>query len=157
MTDDAATKLRDVAVQTFEELAFVFATGEDTLPEDLGSTRTVTVAFSGIWEGAVRLQTPSDLLAVVAAGMLGLDESVPSSAEQQDDALRELLNVICGNLLPVLAGREPVFRVGVPCIQTPDAPEPGDSGKPAVAEVVVGLDEGWARLWYFEGRPPAPT
>ena len=157
MTDDAAIKLRDAAVQTFEELAFIFATGEDTLPEDPGPTRTVTVVFSGIWEGAIRLQTPSDMLAVVAAGMLGLDESVPVSAEQQDDALKELLNVICGNLLPVLAGREPVFRVGTPYIQTPDAPEQWDADKPAVAEVVVGLDEGWARLWYFEERPPATT
>jgi hypothetical protein len=48
-----------------------------------------------------------------------------------------------------------VFRVGVPDAQTPDAPGQWDAGKPAAAEVVVGLDEGWARLWYFEERPQA--
>jgi hypothetical protein len=70
--------------------------------------------------------------------MLGL---VPPLARTiQVDALGEVTNVICGNVLPALAGRDAVFDLG--------APRPLDAhaapGSAAEAEVLLGLGAGRA-------------
>ena len=83
--------LRRVAEQTFENLAFMFALADDEAagvePEDLLIGK---VGFDGPFRGELTLRAP------------------------QTDALRELLNVICGNLLPEIAGSEAVFDVLAP-------------------------------------------
>jgi hypothetical protein len=44
--------------------------------------------------------------------MLGVDE--PPATAQQYDALGEIANVICGNLLPRIAGPQAVFQLSPP-------------------------------------------
>ena len=57
-----------------------------------------TVAFEGARSGAFRIEFPARILPVLAANVLGEDES--PSEETQRDALGELANIICGNVLP---------------------------------------------------------
>ena len=82
------------------------------------------------------------MLPGLAANMLGVDEA-PGSAEQAD-ALGELANVLCGNLLPAIAGEQHVFIL--------EAPGPGrDEGSP-VATTSLTFDSGAVRAsLYREG------
>ncbi len=50
----------------------------------------------------------------IAANVLGLEPDDEFVRERPGDSLKELLNVTCGNLLPALAGEEPVFDLTVP-------------------------------------------
>lgn len=104
--------------QTFESLAFMMILPPDEAqpqqadPDSLIST---TVTFNGPFHGAVAISIPAAAMPVLAANMLGMDESEgPPAVEQQNDALKELANVLCGNLLPMLAGSQAVFSVGAP-------------------------------------------
>jgi chemotaxis protein CheY-P-specific phosphatase CheC len=60
------------------------------------------------------LAVPRPLCGVVAANMLGLEPDDDEAARVQDDAVKELLNVTCGNVLTRLAGPEAVFNLSVP-------------------------------------------
>src|SRR5512136_311977 len=71
-----------------------------------------TVRFRGPINGGLTVLLCGQLLSAIAANMLG-EESSPS-VEQQHDALREVANVICGNMLPLIAGTKPVFNVDLP-------------------------------------------
>jgi CheY-specific phosphatase CheX len=113
--------------------------------------RAAAIAFDGPFSGELVVRASAELLPHLAANMLGLDEPSAASADQQEDALKELANVICGNLLPALAGREPVFRVGVPRTLTADEPAPGQ--QPAAARLF--LDVGRVELALSVNQPAA--
>ncbi len=109
-------RLAQVAVESFGTLGFMFPLDEAEAGAagSLIEPITVAVSFHGPRTGWVTLTAPSGLLPILAANMTGDDG--PISAEVQQDAFKEMLNVICGNLLPQLAGAEAVFDVGSPKI-----------------------------------------
>ena len=87
----------------------------------------------------------------LAANMLGLDDDESPSEEQQKDALRESLNVICGNLLPRVGGKEAVFDIQAPEILDVEATR-GLLGEfkadpPGCAAALLSLDEGECQLY----------
>ena len=97
--------LSDVVVDTLEKLAFLFAVPlEGPAPEDTRELATVRVRFSGPLCGGMQLSLSRPVLAELAGNMLGADDASALSADEQHDALRELVNVICGNLLPLIGG-----------------------------------------------------
>jgi hypothetical protein len=61
----------------------------------------------------------------------------------QLDALGEVANVICGNVLPIIFGKSSVIRM--------DAPEHGDfnSIDKTAGEIRLGFDEGYADVFLY--------
>jgi CheY-specific phosphatase CheX len=116
--------LSDVVVDTLEKLAFLFAVPlEGPASVDTRELATVRVRFSGPFCGGMQLSLSRPVLAELAGNMLGADDASVLSADEQHDALRELVNVICGNLLPLIGGNTAEFH-----IQTPFIPAGGASG-----------------------------
>ena len=134
MTSSLVPPLSRAATSTFEELALLFAS--DTLTEEqeaaVAST-TVRVRFRGPLSGALELRVTDALLPQIAANMLGFMDEPP--AQLQQDAMGELANVICGNVLPDVAGPSAVFDLEAPAAVT--APLPGQP----TAFARVGLED----------------
>jgi hypothetical protein len=107
---DLERALRHAAALAFEEMAF--AVPLDGPGEPSGPTVSSQVAFSGPCAGRVVLTVEKAMLPELTANMLGVDE--PASLAEQEDALGELTNVLCGNLLPVIAGDQHVFILAAP-------------------------------------------
>ena len=123
--------LNDVVVDTLQKLAFLFAAPlEGPAPEDMRELATVRVRFSGPLCGGMQLSLSRPVLAELAGNMLGADDASALSADEQHDALRELINVICGNLLPMIGGGTAEFN-----IQTPFIPAAGVSAAAELASV----------------------
>ena len=135
-----------VVEETFASLAFMFPV-EPAAPAacDPETARQAVVEFSGPFRGALLLSASPELLEPLASNMLGLDDGVCPSPEQKQDAFRELLNVICGNLLPAIASPREVFDVHEPRMLGAQ-----DNGGPAglkdLGAVDVDLDAGHIRL-----------
>ncbi len=111
-----------VAANTIEELALMFLMPqEEAMWSPTDSRKTVHVGFTGPLNGDLILVAPELLLSQLAANMLGLDDSDKIRPEDGEDALKELGNVICGNLLPAVAGPDPIFCVATPSILEDDA------------------------------------
>jgi len=72
------------------------------------------MAFSGHWRGTLTLAVPEALCPEIAANMLGNEPDDEKAISCSQDALKELLNVVCGSLLIALAGEKPVFDLFVP-------------------------------------------
>jgi CheY-specific phosphatase CheX len=131
------------AALTFEELGFLFP-NQDLEPEQQSAVPdgTVSVDFQGPFNGSLILRLCGELLPMIAANMLGEDEP-PSDALQQD-VLGELGNVVCGNALPLMAGREVVFRLSPPRVLTSEP-----ALKDAAAQTQIGLEQGRAEVFLF--------
>lgn len=154
MSNTTDQLLRRATVSTFESLAFLFA--EDTCTDvqrDAPLAGTVTVEFHGPMRGRIVLRVTESLMPAIAANMLGDDEShlVPL----QRDAIGEMSNVVCGNLLPLLAGTEAVFRLDAPLWRsTVPASDDTREGDAPISAVVLGMDDGRVevQLFVFSGH-----
>jgi len=133
----ADSLLARVAQETFETLAFMYSVHEQDVPT--GPPVTAEVSFHGPVHGRLVLTVSDTMLAALGANMLGGDDVQATSEDQQRDALKEVLNVICGNLLPILYNQYDVFDVQAPVI--PAMPTPHD----------VPID-GQARLYLDGGQ-----
>ena len=145
--------LFDVAEEVFEDLAFVLAMPDDGSVEhdDCPDAHMLVagIEFKGPFGGTLFLKVARELLPMLAANMLGLEDDRTPSPEEQDDAFRELLNVICGNLLPKIAGNEVVFDVGgAKCLEDNRMPEDFEGQKP-VGSARFDLEVGNAELALF--------
>lgn len=116
-------KLVEVTADTLEKLAFIFTFPAEDAPQADGQSREVVrVDFSGPFGGGMELSLPSAAMAELAVNMLGAEDGERLSPEQQRDALKELINVVCGNLLPVMAGHAEEFNLRPPYMVCDDSP-----------------------------------
>jgi chemotaxis protein CheY-P-specific phosphatase CheC len=109
---EASEKMMEAAIAGLEKLAFIFAFPSED-PGRVEDPVKAEVSFKGTLRGTMTLEMPSEVLPELAANMLGMEGEAPS-VEKQYDALGETANVICGTLLPSLAGEEAVFDIGAP-------------------------------------------
>jgi chemotaxis protein CheX len=82
MFQDKITKISDVSAAVFDNISLV--------------------AIDGAWKGAMVLATTSDFSEKVARHLFDLAESEDPSEEQTLDVMRELANLIGGNIKTVL-------------------------------------------------------
>ena len=134
--------LLDAATAALEAMSFTLATdalddGQAAAPLDC----VATVTFDGPRRGVLALALCGDVLAEIAANMLG-EDGVPAR-DVQRDALGELANVVCGNVTPHLAGAGAVYSLGAPVVRDDTGALP--AGEP-VARRVVGVETGRAEL-----------
>ena len=95
------------------------------------------------------MKVSTEALHELAANMLGVDEDDETTSGQQYDALKETLNVICGNLIPAIAGGLEIFDIDPPEILTDgDTLEKGSDHK-LMSKVKLMLEDGQCDLFLF--------
>jgi CheY-specific phosphatase CheX len=112
--EDRETLLRLLEV-VLEQLAFMFieeAEKEDLIVRD-GDYIHVSMGFTGFQQGHIEMALHQGMSYLVAANILGIedDDMIKKSA---DDAVRELLNIYCGQMLTTIFSSEDVFDLSVP-------------------------------------------
>lgn len=137
MNNNLEQALYQATVLTFEELGFLFPTMDE--PEISPANCAISVTFSGVSNGKLVLRADNALLPVIAANMLGEDE--PPSEAIQRDAFGEIANVICGNLLPTVFGKEAVMRLTAPMFINGET-----TTETPAANISVRVDEGCAAV-----------
>jgi hypothetical protein len=99
------------AALIFEELGFLMPR-----PEKVGffqkECSSAAVPFKGPFSGCLLVTVSPGLLSLLSSNMLG--EAGRTSTFLEQDALREIANVICGNALPAIYGFELVFQLDAP-------------------------------------------
>jgi len=143
------------AEAVFESLAFLLPMPEEG-EAPLSPMVAAQVDFSGPFDGTLAMVAESSMLPALAANMLGTEDGIVPSHDQQEDAFKELLNVLCGNLLPALAGAESVFTVHAPQLLAGGVLPETAAGRGPVWTTSMCVDAGRLRLALFaNGELPA--
>lgn len=149
-------ELYRVAAETFESLALMFLmTEEDACVLDPDDVTIAQVDFTGPFNGSLVLSITEELLPELTANMLGHPGEHEAPVEHQEDALKELANVICGNILPVVAGREAVFNVCGPQISKGDEEVSIREGHALAASTQFFIDGGVVDVSFHVNDPSA--
>lgn len=122
MGGDREELIADVFCQVLEKFAFMF--GETCEKEELiieeDRYLQATINFHGFISGVFGIASPVSLCVDLAANILGIDPDDQMASEDGGDALKELLNVICGQILTRIFGEETIFNLSVPTLQEMD-------------------------------------
>ena len=145
-----------VANETLEKLAFLFAFPDDDRVND-GPAPAMTgrVDFNGHFSGELIMRISHSAVTELAVNMLGLDDDCEIAASEQQDAFMEMLNVICGNLLPAIAGDKVEFNIGPPVVLSEDEAEIELNKKKPLCVVRLMLEDGFCDLYFHpDGQLP---
>ena len=139
--------LRESTIKTFEDICFIYQVPE--LKDDqknLVLEAAAEVKFRGIFTGKLMIETRGGLFSAIASNMLS--NEVPS-IQQKKDALGEIANIICGNVVPSLGRSEPEYKIESPiCLNTDDLLKENKQEKP-LAEVTLNFNQGRADIKLF--------
>ena len=107
--------LTESVCEALETMAFMIV---EPLEEDLPAPTDGVKAemdFTGSHAGTVELMAGIELIEAMAANFMGIEPDDPEAQDKCTDAFKELLNVICGILLPKLANSPgDIFDITVP-------------------------------------------
>jgi CheY-specific phosphatase CheX len=152
MSNSLEAELVQATALTFEGLAFVFPSPE-LLQEQLDAPfeAAVTVDFNGTCGGNLTLMVAGGVLPTIVGNMIGGERGHDPDA--RCDALGELANVICGNVLTHIAGHDKSFLLSAPkMISFEELSSMRDSER---AEIRVGIEGGRAEVTFSLNRKPA--
>lgn len=151
MNPSTVQSLHHTTVRIFEELGFLMTTETiDEMQRQTELNAAVRIDFKGPCDGTLLMRTYGICLPELTENMLG--ESHPTESGLHDDALGELANVVCGNILPSLTDENEVFNLMAPVVTREDQLTPE---LPLVHDVCVGLENGRAELSvHLDSRHP---
>jgi hypothetical protein len=121
MSTDSITVLAKVTVEILERFAFLLGDpAEAEAPPALPAAAWLaTLQFAGPRRGTLGLATTPALARQMAANLFGREPGEISD-EEAVDALKELLNVTCGDYLHELEGNEPLYDLAAPAVLPAD-------------------------------------
>jgi hypothetical protein len=146
MTPSTQFQLYPTAAATFEELAMLFPS--DVLTDEqmaLPFTAGVSVRFYGPKSGRLEVRTSEGIVPALTENMLGADGAV--DLQLQTDALGELGNVLCGNVVSAMTNGVGVFHLHPP--RPMDPAQFTELLEPNEECVNIGFDEGRAQVRLF--------
>ncbi len=121
MKNEITDKLRDTVISILERFAFMFAeVPEGKMDEWRGEYFYSAITFDGPGKGSVSITAPAPLCKELAANVLGDLDSEGITAETAGDAVKELLNIICGEFVAELYGTKEVVNLSVPSLEITD-------------------------------------
>jgi hypothetical protein len=148
MSNNLQRALLHAAALTFEELGFMLPDSEiNERSKKAALEAVVDVAFQGPFNGMLELRLYGNLLPTISANMLG--EDYPPARKLQNDALGEIANVICGTMLPAIAGSKATFHLGAPTVRQRDELSALTPVENAAASAQVRIDDGRADVFLY--------
>ncbi len=125
MPDNYEQAILDVASHVFETSAFLsvypLEEGTELPPPDFCATMT----FKGAADGRVSMRIAGEVLDTIVDNVLEMDSDPEEQMKRRNDVLKEMLNMLCGNLLTSHFGSNPVFNLSPPeVIESAEMPAP---------------------------------
>lgn len=121
-TKDITTTLSETIANVLEAQAFMFAETSEAadIEKPVGDCLSTSISFAGPVSGGLGLIFPSELCIELTANILGLENDEIESLEDAGDALKEFINVVCGQFLTSLYSSDVVFRLSIPQVEETD-------------------------------------
>jgi CheY-specific phosphatase CheX len=146
MNNSAERILYRKSALIFEQLGFLMPRPDNGQVAEHEGTSAV-VPFKGPFSGCLVVSLSTEIARQLSCNMLG-DEQASNEILQQD-SLREIAHVICGNALPAIFGMESVFHLDPPTIC--DVKNPAEAARDfsQAARALISFDTGTAEVNLF--------
>lgn len=143
MTQEQKTAtLATIFSEVLANLAFMFSDNEDDSIPSAGDVWLETeIGYRGPQNGTLRFWCTREFTEQLVANLLGIDPENEDVEAQAADAVKEFMNIVCGQLITAIHGTEAVFDLTIPTLrelpETPQFPE----------------EDSYSATLFVEGRP----
>lgn len=142
-----AATLKTIFSDVLAKLAFMFTDDE---PIDVAPGQTwleTTISYHGPVHGGLRFRCTRDFAVLLAANLLGVDPEDNNASTQCEDAVKEFMNIVCGQLVTALHGSEDVYALSIPkTVDLAETPDLTDDG--GVSSYTVTVDNHVIQMMY---------
>ena len=116
MQNEVQSQVCSTFMEVVEKLTFMFGEVVDKSEVDSpGMPFTLaSMSFTGDVNGLLSVAVPTEMTAEIAANILGLEPEDIESEDMKNDALAEMLNVVCGHVIMALVGTGANFKLDSP-------------------------------------------
>ena len=156
MTQDQKTAtLTTIFSEVLANLAFMFSEDEEDIIPSAGDVWLETeIGYRGPQSGTLRFWCAREFSVRLAANLLGIDPDDDDAESQAVDAVKEFMNIVCGQLITAIHGTEVVFDLTIPALrELSETPRFSEDGGPHSSTLFV---EGQRLLLCYEPGPESP-
>lgn len=107
---DKKEMLTNVFCNVLETQAFMFAEPVEEFPMTPKDFVVTHIGFKGVKNGRIEMVVPASMTVEIAESILGME----IEDDEAIDAIKELLNIICGNLVTKLYGESALISPTIP-------------------------------------------
>ena len=154
MPEQRTATLTTIFSDVLADLAFMFNDDSDEVQfssEELWLESSIS--YLGGTTGTLRLRCTRTFSVSLAANLLGVDPADNDAESKADDAVKEFMNIVCGQLITALHGTEQVFDLTIPEIHVlPEMPCLEDDGTEETVAITVEGQQ--LQLAYLPGDGP---
>ena len=145
--------LKEASIKTFEDTCFMYLVPELKDEQKKHPLEAAAeVKFKGDSSGHLILAVTGDLFSAIAKNMLSCESP---TVLQKKDALGEVANIICGNVIPSLERTSKEgYKIHSPKFFGKDDMKKEEHGRP-LAEVMLNLNQGRADIKIFVEPSPS--
>lgn len=145
-------RLLEASTKAFEDTCFMYVVDElQDIQAYLNVEAGAEVKFRGSFSGRLTIETSGGLYETIAINMLGRQDITP---QQKQDALGEMANIICGNVIPTLGRENGEYKIETPGGLKASGNQSGSLGAP-ISQVTLNLNSGRADIkFYVNGYYP---
>lgn len=108
--------LSDTLSEVLEDAAFIFTESADDTLQWHSDVVESTITYEGQENGVLALAVDHEMAKIFAANLLGIDADEPDADAKSNEALAEMLNIVCGVFLEKWLGTNNQCRLGLPKI-----------------------------------------
>lgn len=138
MPQQTTATLKTIFSDVLANLAFMFT--DDEIPEPSPGDRwfETTIEYEGPRSGQLRFLCTPDFCVLLAANLLGVDPLTEEATQKSQDAVKEFMNIICGQFVTSVYGANDVYNLSIPEVrELPEAPELASSNVPEHATFCI--------------------
>ncbi len=139
MQQNKTPTLATIFSDILADLAYMFSDDMEAEPTAGSLWYETTIEYDGPVSGTLKFECSEDFATVLAANLLGLDTNDEDAENKSRDAVKEFMNIICGQYVTSVHGTNDVFNLTIPVIkelsETPDFEEVEESDNLATFSV----------------------
>ncbi len=139
--------LATIFSEVLANLAFMFTDDEISEAPPETSWLEIAISYSGPLEGTLRLRCTTEFSVLLAANLLGIDPQDDDAESKARDAVKEFMNVLCGQFVTAVHSSDQVFDLSIPEVrEMPEAPDLMSADGPELC--TLGVDGHGVQLAY---------
>lgn len=147
MQDQTTTTLTTVLSEVLANLAFMFNDDCEFDPPVGEQWLETLISYEGSVSGSLRLTCTETFATQLAANLLATESGVATTRQESHDAVKEFMNVICGQYITAAYGSEDVFNLSIPeVLERSSTPILGDPQEAAEDMALLSVDGQWMQL-----------
>lgn len=147
--------LKTIFSEVLADLAFMFTDNEDVEPSPDDVWLEATISYDGSVSGTLRFHCTGTFSVLLAANLLGTSPDDENAESNANDAVKEFMNIVCGQFITATHGTQDIFNVTIP--QIIEIEGPPDLFADDVSESsTFSVDGHHVQLSYIPGKIALP-